>query len=102
MGSSLLPIMLADIGIAGHYGNPDQVEVPETTQSGLARDRDIERAIQLDGATHPGGSRGLVGCINGIWSAQWSKSCFVEIMENRSMIKASSSTAIKIKTTVLK
>ena len=66
MDSSLLPIMLADAGTAGHYGNPDQVEVPETAQSALARDRDIERAAQLDGAMHPRGSRGLVGCINGI------------------------------------
>ena len=37
-----------------------------------------------------------------IWSAQWSSSCLVEMMLNRSRMNASRSTAIKINTTVLK
>ena len=58
--------MFADACRPGDNCDVDQVEVPETAQFGLARDRDIERAAQLDGPVHSGRGRRFVGGVNGI------------------------------------
>lgn len=65
-GFLLFPIMLTDTGAAGYYVDPHKVEVPKAAQLCLPCDRDVERGAQLDGVMHPGGSRCLVGRINGI------------------------------------
>ena len=56
--------MFTDAGTAGHNGNVDQVEVPESSQLCPARDGDVEGGIQLDGPVHSGRGRRLVGGVN--------------------------------------
>ncbi len=58
--------MLTDACRPGDHRDVDQVEVPETAQPGLARDRDIERAAQLDGPVHSGRGRRFIGGVNGV------------------------------------